>query len=122
MDAHSQKFVNSLTALSGRLQVVYREITNEWQPDEPPITTLFAALGDQIAEDFDSTRMDINRQIFFLIENSMESGNMPLVTAVATGLIEAMVVRAVQDKYLWNRISPLLGVLTLHHANAWLAP
>ena len=116
-----EEFVGLLAAASGGVQAAYQEVLDGWRPEEPPVTTLFAALGDRIAEDFDSAGVDTNRQMFSLIEKAMESGDQGLVTAVATGLIEALVTRAVRSEGLWKRMAPLLGPRALHHAEAWLA-
>jgi len=116
-----EEFAGLLAAASSGVRAAYQDVLDEWRPEEPPVTTLFAALGDRIAEDFDSAGVDINRQIFSLIEDAMESGDQGLVTAVATGLIEALVTRAVRSEGLWKRMAPLLGPRALHHAEAWLA-
>lgn len=113
-------FVGLLAAISGGVQAAYQEVLAEWLPEEPPVTTLFAALGDRIAEDFDSAGVDTNRQVFSLIEKAMGSGDSGLVTAVATGLIEALVTRAARGEDLWKRMAPFLGPRSLRHAEAWL--
>lgn len=115
-----EDFIGLLVVASGGVKGVYQEVLGEWQPEEPPVTTLFAAIGDRIAEDFVSVSDDANRRMFSLIEQAMKSGDQRLVTAVATGLIEALVTRAVQTEGLWEQISPLLGGRSLHHAKAWL--
>ena len=117
-----EEFSDLLTVASDDVRAAHSEVLDEWKPDKPPVTTLFAALGDRIAECFDSADVDTNRQMFLLIEDAMASGDQELVTAVATGLVEAMVTKAVRNENLWKRMSPLLGPLTLHHAEAWLAP
>ena len=116
-----EDFVRLLAAASCGVQAAYQEALDEWQPEAPPVTTLFAALGDRIAEDFGSAGFDANRRLFSLIEQAMESRDQGLVTAVATGLIEALVARAVQSAGLWNEMAPLLGPRSRHHAEAWLA-
>lgn len=117
-----EDFVDLLAATSGGIKAACQEVLDEWRPEEPPVTTLFAALGDRIAEDFESAGVDTNRQIFSLIEKAMESGDPGLVTAVATGLIEALVTRAMRSESLWKQLAPFLGPRSLHHAEAWLAP
>jgi hypothetical protein len=116
-----EDFVGLLAAASGGVHAAYQEVLNEWQPEEPPVTTLFAALGDRIAEDFGSAGVDANRRMFSLIEQAMESSDQRLVTAVATGLIEALVTRAVRSEGLWEEMASLLGPRSRHHAEAWLA-
>lgn len=116
-----EEFAGLLAAASGGVKAAHQEVLDDWRPEEPPVTTVFAALGYRIAEEFDSADGDTNRRIFSLIEEAMESDDQSLATAVATGLIEALVTRAVQNESLWKRMAPLLGPLSLHHAEAWLA-
>ncbi len=72
-------FVGLLAEISDAVQAAYQEVLDEWHPEEPPVTTLLAALGDRIAEDFD-----------YAGAHTMESGDSDLVTAVATGLIRSL--------------------------------
>ncbi|OAI23998.1 hypothetical protein A1351_18505 [Methylosinus sp. R-45379] len=116
-----EELLGALVAASGGVQAAYEEILDAWGSEEPPVTTLLAALGYRIAEDFDSTDVDANRRLFSLIEQAMESGDNGLRTVVATGLIEALAVRAVQTEGLWKRMAPLLGPRSLYHAEAWLS-
>ena len=121
MEIICREFVDTLIEQTEGLQVAYREAVEYWEPDESPVTTLFAALGGQIAEDFDRTGTEVNQQIFRLIEAAMVGGDRNLVTAVATGLIEAIIARAWRQEGLWLRILPMLGDLSRKHAEAWLA-
>ena len=116
-----QDFVIAIIRQSPALQSAYHEIIDYWRPDEPPVTILFAALGDQIAADFDKAGRGANRQIFGQIETAMASGDENLVTAVATGLIEAMVVHVAQDEDALGRMSSMFGDLSRKHALAWLS-
>ena len=116
-----EEFLSLMASASSGIQLAYRQVLADWRPEDPPVTTLYAALGEQIAEHFDGVDIDTNRKIFVLIEEAMENGDQELVTAVATGLIEALVTRAVRSESLWKRIALLIGPRTLHHAEAWLA-
>ena len=116
-----RNFVELLAAASGGARAAYHEVLDEWRPDEPPTTILFSALGNQIAEEFNCADTETNNRVFSLIEQAMQSNDQRLTTAVATGLIEALVNRAVQSTGLWNEMAPLLGPKSLHHAEAWLS-
>lgn len=116
-----EDFIGLLAAASDSVQAEYQRVLDEWQPEEPPVTTLFAAIGDRIVEDFVSADVYANRRMFSLIEQALESGDQSLVTAVATGLIEAMVTRAAQSEGIWEKIALLLGPRSRRHAEAWLA-
>lgn len=122
MEKSCYEFIDALIEQPAGLQATYWETIEYWAPDEPPVTTLFAALGARIAEDFNNTEMHENLRIFRLVETALTSGNTELATAVATGLIEAIIARAWRQKDLWPHISPMLGDLSRKHAEAWLAP
>lgn len=115
-----EKFIRLLSVASNGVQEAYQDVLDEWRPEEPPVTMLFAALGYRIADDFFCTNTDANLRIFSLIEQAVESGDQELLTAVTTGLIEALVTRAVQIEGLWSQLVPMLGPRSLQHADAWL--
>ncbi len=121
MQVSCQEFVSQIVRLSEGMKTSLHETLEYFAPNEPPVTALFEALGDRIAEDFDSASLDVNQQVFHLIEEAMGSGDSHLVTAVATGLIEAIVTRTARSEGLWLRIFPMLGERSLHHAKAWMA-
>jgi hypothetical protein len=122
MNPACQKFLDLICEESLRLKLTEQKMLSEWLPEAPPVTTLFAAIGYEIAEDFDGNQSDKNRTIFSMIEEGMNSDDSLLGTAVATGLIEAMTTRAMQIDGLWERIVPHLGKLSRYHAEAWLKP
>ena len=120
MEPVYQNFVDLLAHQTIGLQAAHEETLEYWTPEEPPVTTLFAALGDRIADDFESTEPDVNSRIFALIESAMASGDQKLITAVATGLIEAMISRAAAKEGSLRRLTRELGVLSRKHAEAWM--
>lgn len=116
-----KEFIETLLEYSGGMQEIYRKTVDYWSPDEPPVTTLFAAIGDQIVEYFWATGNDVKHEVFQLIEGAMNSDDDQLVTAVATGLIEAMVSIASQQEQLLQQVLPMFGMRSRNHADAWLA-
>ncbi len=121
MEPVYQGFVDTLVHQTSGLRTAYKDVLEYWSPDNPPVTTLFAALGDRIADDFESTDSDVNSRIFALIESAMASSDQKLVTAVATGLIEAMISRLAAREESLRRLTQELGALSRNHAEAWLA-
>lgn len=121
MKATCQDFAVAIARQSPTLQSAYNETRSYWSPDQPPVTILFAALGDQIAEDFDRNGVDANEQLFGQIEAAMASGDEELVTAVATGLIEAVASKLAHDSEALQRVLTMFGELSRKHAGAWLS-
>ena len=121
MERSCSEFIGLLIATSGEVEKAYKEVIEEWSPEEPPITTLFACLGDRIVECLRSTDAEINRRLFELIEQAMDSGTELLKTAVATGLIESLVTQAWKDSVLLKEILILMGPRSRKYAEAWLA-
>ena len=117
-----EEFIDLLAATSEGVRNAHQKMINEWLPEEPPITVVFGEFGYQIAENFETTNAEASRQIFMLVESAMVSSNEGLVTAVATGLIEALATRASQSENLWQQIAPFLGPRSLSHAKYWLGP
>lgn len=122
MNSACRRFMRSLGTFTPAASKIERDMTSDWAPDEPPVTILFAAVGCEVAESFDSNDEAVNRSVFSLIEQGMDSADPLLGVAVATGLIEGMATRAAQVDGLWARITPHLGPKSLSHANAWLSP
>jgi hypothetical protein len=121
MDASCREFVDALITRSAPLAEIHRETIEYWSPDEPPVTILFAALGEGIVMEFNVAGKEISQELFRLIEDGMNSGNSALVTAVATGLIEAMIAKSQSEGEVWQHIAPQLGPLSRSHADTWLA-
>ncbi|MFI8384437.1 hypothetical protein [Pseudomonas sp. NPDC079086] len=121
MDEDCRGFIAALIAQAPALESALRETLEYWEPDEPPVTILFAALGERMVDEFNSAGADANQRRFHLIESAMNSSNSDLVTAVATGLLEAIVSAASRQEGLLPRVSLMLGKLSRRHVNAWLA-
>jgi len=114
-----QEFVESLIEQSIELRAVYQESVEYWAPDVPPITIILGELGRQIVDGLNDVEPEVNRRIFQLIEAAMKSADGDLQTAVASGLIEAIVTRTDQDEHVWEIVSSMLGELSRKHAESW---
>lgn len=121
MNLNCQKFLEAIGELTLSMQSVIDEEIKDWSPDEPPLTTIFGVVGDQIVLQFNGLDDSINLEIFRLIEDAMTSDDRLLITAVATGLIEAVGSTLENANDLDSRIIPMLGTLSRRHFDAWLA-
>jgi hypothetical protein len=119
MEPSCVHFSEKLMGTSSFLQMVGHEVFEYWEPDPPPVIVLFAALGKELARQFDAVAHKDKENIFQLIEDGMTSDDVALRTAVATGIIEALIGATGVDEILWSRISLQLGDVSRHHAEAW---
>lgn len=120
MNTVCHEYIENLSQYSEGMKKVYNDVFEYWNPREPPLTILFGAIGDRIAEDFEIVEVENNSRIFHTIESAMLSNDTELVTAVATGLVESLVTRASQNEELLGRIWLMLGEQSRKHAEAWL--
>ncbi|RYF31150.1 MAG: hypothetical protein EOO23_03415 [Comamonadaceae bacterium] len=120
MEADSNQFIEKLMQTSQFLKNIGKTTKEYWEPDLPPVTILFAAFGNELVRRFDVMETESKDIAFRLIEEGMNSQNIVLKTAVATGMIEALVSKACEDAELWSRIEGQLGSLSKKHAKEWL--
>lgn len=121
MNKYTRHFVDEISAIYPRLAQTHRETIKYWSPEDPPVTIVFGEIGDRIVEDFDAIEPGTKRTLFRRIEEGMASEDEELGTAVATGLIEAMIGKASHLGKNWEMFRPHLGPLTRSHADAWLS-
>ena len=112
-------FVNAFVDQSLDLKLAHQKMLDEWMPENPPLTILFGALGDQVIENLSGREEAANRRIFQLVETAMASDDEELRTAVATGLIEAVVTKTDGKEALWQYALSLFGDLSKKHAEWW---
>jgi hypothetical protein len=118
METSCVQFVENLITTSDVFLVIRRELFEYWEPDQPPVTVLFAALGKELVRQFDAIDKTAREAVFRYIEDGMNSKDDSLVTAVATGMIEAIVSESVRSAK-WPQIEMCLGDLSKRHARKW---
>jgi hypothetical protein len=114
-------FAHEIAGLSPGLSVEYRETMRYWAPDDPPPTIVMGDLGNRIVDDFNLVDRATNEAVFNAIEDALAMGDTELFTAVATGMIEAIVGRAIRIG-IWDEVLPMFGKLSRSHAIAWASP
>lgn len=115
-----QKFLDSLDEICPPIKKAIENLSERWKPRTPPLTTLFEAAGDALADNFECEEIDRNTSLFDLIERAMNEDDDMLRTAVATGLVEALVSSAVRQSGQWEKMVLQLGERTREHALAWI--
>lgn len=113
-----EEFLARICKLAVSLEQARLETLHYWEPDSPPVTTLFASIGARIAEDYETWSPTQKEEVFATIEEGMAAADETLVAAVATGLIEALVGGAFGQNR-WNVIKDQLGPFSRSHAIAW---
>lgn len=119
MNSNVDRFLATIKKLSHELTAAHEKTVEYWLPDHPPITIAFSEIGCCLADDFEKIEKVARERIFLLIEDGVASDDEELGTAVATGLIEGMVVRAI-TRGNWDSIAMELGPLSKSHAEAWI--
>lgn len=120
MEGCCEEFARTIVMISPNLDQTVQQMLQDWAPEEPPVTILFSGLGAQIVEDFHLVGPEVNRRIFDLIERAMLSDSLPLITGVATGLIESIVSLGITQKKVWDELSMMFGQASQQHVKAWI--
>jgi hypothetical protein len=113
------QFIDEITKKFDGLQDAVNEINEYWKPDQAPVTIIFAAIGKELVRQFDSIKNEKKLEVFQCIEDGINSSDINLRTAVATGIIEALVSESTENEDLWLRIEQQLGVSSKHYALSW---
>ncbi|WP_157771781.1 hypothetical protein [Stenotrophomonas rhizophila] len=121
MNTACSDFALAIAKRSPELQSAYDGTFDYWAPDQPPVTILFAALGDEIAVTLGRCSLAAEQELFSRIEDAISSDDEELATAVATGLVESIVSKLAQDEVALHRVLSMFGEQTRSHARAWLS-
>ncbi|MEP1422297.1 MAG: hypothetical protein ABJK59_11060 [Erythrobacter sp.] len=118
MNKCTQDFLANLAGLFSPILSTHQETIDYWGAEEPPITIAFADVGRCIVQTFNEMDSPTRAAIFDRIETGMKSDDEQLGTAVATGLVEAIVGHAARLGN-WEMIRTDLRPVTRKHADAW---
>ncbi len=111
--------IRLLAGLSKFLDDALNSVFKDWEPELPPITIAFESLGKAIAQNILSVPESTQEKIFSKIEDLMSSADQASSNAVATGLIEALLVETDKQDELWKKIEPLLGIESKKYVYEW---
>jgi hypothetical protein len=119
MESKTREFVEALINESPGLRAAYLQSIEEYDGDDLP-NLLLGDLGIEIVREFEQAGTATNQRIFALIESGMgdDDPEGEFGTALATGLIEAVVGEA-ERMNLWQPISESLGKLSRAYIDAW---
>ena len=119
MNSSPLDYLRSLVAGVPALESELNRCLQNWGRETPPATIVFAEVGDAIAANLAALPNAARRKIFAAIEGGMVSQDTVLSTAMATGLVEALVASADQKPDLWKKFESLLGAASMKYAVAW---
>jgi hypothetical protein len=119
MTSSSLFYLQNLVTGIPPLETSLNECLQKWSPETPPATIAFAHIGTAIGDSLALLSPDVRRRVFAAIENGMLSSDTDLETAMATGLIEALVASSDKHPGLWADLQRSLGSASMKHAEAW---
>jgi hypothetical protein len=119
MKTNQLELAQCLMRLSPGAHDAGKSVLNSWNPEQPPPTVLFSAIGKGIVRCFDLMPEDVKRAVFKEIETGMKAEDEDLMQAVATGVIEGMIAEADKAAGLWEKIEPYLEEVSHSHATGW---
>jgi hypothetical protein len=90
-----------------------------WGDETPPPIVAFGDIGDAIVDNLTALSGEVRQKVFASIESGMTDPDDDIRTAMATGLIEALISRSDGKPGLWAEIESLLGPDSKKYALAW---
>jgi hypothetical protein len=112
-------FAQYMISQSNFLAARYVDLSYWLDPESPMPFVLIADFGHKIAQEFESIGEKDWSELVSLIEEGLNSEDEYIETAVATGLIEAIVHVAEPIHGLWPRIDAALGPEARAYAEAY---
>lgn len=120
MNKNFKEYLSPFFVLSDEIQILLNEFYDAWKGDNnPPYIYLYSNIGRIIANSVFLFDNKTQIEIFSHIESGINSDDEYLATAVATGLIEALVSESDNNTELWHIIENHLGIESKKHALAW---
>ncbi|MDX6915003.1 hypothetical protein R9X49_07760 [Pectobacterium carotovorum] len=104
MDEYVNEYLSMFTQ---RSEYIKNEVNNSieyWLPDPPPTILLFSLVGKALVNQLALLRESDKLNFFQHIEMGVTSENTDLATAVATGLVEALVTASDEDESVWGKL------------------
>ncbi|MCA6963831.1 hypothetical protein [Pectobacterium odoriferum] len=119
MDKYINEYLSVFTQKSEYIKNEVNQSIEYWLPDPPPTILLFSLVGKALVKQLALLR-ESDKLIFFQhIEMGINSENADLATAVATGLVEALVTASDEDESVWGKIENYLHSESKNHALSW---
>jgi len=92
---------------------------SEWLPEQPPITIIMSSAGRSIAENINEISDEDKGIVFEIVDDLLLKGNEAVKDCVTTGLLEAILGLASDDKFDFSKIATFLGPEAKHYCIEW---
>jgi hypothetical protein len=119
MTTSSLRYLQNLVSGVPILQETLSGSLNDYATERPPIVLVFADVGAAIADNLPHFSEQLRQRIFRGVEGGMTGSDIELKTAMATGLIEALVAKSDAKPELWLEFEKLLGAESMRYAETW---
>ena len=116
---NTQMAIERLIGVSPVLKKSYQALMSEWQPQSPPITLVFAALGRCVSVEQDQLSHEVAKSIWSTVEDLLVSGSEVVKDAVATGFTEAVLSEVSSGRLSSSRFVPYIGSTTRMYCQEW---
>ncbi|MBK9579204.1 MAG: hypothetical protein IPO40_19210 [Fibrobacteres bacterium] len=113
-------FIEKFKEQFPRFQQLAAQESANWAPDEISDFLLVSSFGGALGFEIDSFDDLEKARLFALIEAGVCSEDESTSTAIATGLLEAMVSRSFQFPEKWEMVKSLMGPESIRYVTAWL--
>lgn len=91
-----------------------------WGGEDVPFLFLCGEIGRTFINSFDLLSANEKTYIFTAIETGIRSEDEELSTAIATGLLEAMLINAEKNPLILSRVDALLGKESKRYLDGWI--
>ncbi|GKW01866.1 hypothetical protein PEC301877_06810 [Pectobacterium carotovorum subsp. carotovorum] len=119
MDKYVNEYLSVFTHKSEYIKNEANQSIEYWLPDPPPTILLFSLVGKALVNQLALLRESDKLNFFQHIEMGINSENTDLATAVATGLVEALITASDEDESVWGKIENYLHSESKNHALSW---
>ncbi|NEQ42446.1 MAG: hypothetical protein F6K00_02340 [Leptolyngbya sp. SIOISBB] len=116
MDEITLKKIEKFSRITPSMHLAFERVVDDWSPEIPPLTILFAEIGDSFVRDFKAIDDRESQAVFNAIETMLTGKDEALNVGASTGFLEAIAVKPEFDK----KAKSMLGEESKKFLHAWL--
>lgn len=115
MDAITLKKIEDFSKIASSMSSSFKTMINEWSPEIPPLTIMFAAMGNSFIDKFNENDSEENQKVFSAVETMLTGENEELNIGASTGFLEAIATKPGFDK----TVKAMLGKESRSFLKSW---